>query len=407
MIAMAAYLDFAATAPMHPAVKGAIVDALDRIGNPGSIHGHGQRARRALERARASVANSLGADAVEVVFNSGGTEGDNTAIKGLWEARNRGAERPRILTTAIEHSAILDTVAWLRDHRGAEVVTLPVDHAGVVDLDAFERELDEHTALVALLHANNEIGTVQPVRSICSRAAAAGVPVHIDAVASYGQLPISLHDWGAASVSVTAHKVGGPVGIGALAIRRGTQMDALIHGGGQQFGFRSGTQDVVGALGFAAVAELIADPQWLEDHVTLVRQRRDELMRVVHQCAPQAELTGAKPASVLADDGVTGPARLYGNAHFLFPGCQGDSLVYLLDMAGVSVSTGSACQAGIPEASHAVIGCGYASEEALGALRFTVGESTTAEELALLAQALPDALERAAKAGFSSRVVSS
>lgn len=402
---MVAYLDYAATAPMHPAAKAAFMDAVDQIGNPGSIHTHGQRARRVLERARATIAKSLGAESVETVLTSGGTESDNTAIQGLWQARNRDAQRPRILTTAIEHNAVLDTVAWMRDHYGAEVVIVPVDKTGVVDLDALERELDERTALVAMLHANNEIGTVQPVRAIAKLANAAGVPVHIDAVASYGSVPVSLHEWGVTSIAVSAHKVGGPVGIGALALRRGTKLEPLIHGGGQQYGLRSGTQNVAGAAAFAAVAELIADDEWLAEHAAKVRERRDRVIEIVREAVPDATLTGADPDAVLNDNGVEVAARVPGNAHFLFPGCQGDSLVYLLDMAGVSVSTGSACHAGIPEASHAVIGCGYQNEQALGALRMTVGEQTSDEELAVLAKALPGAYDRARKAGFSNREV--
>lgn len=405
MSCMVAYLDYAATAPMHPAAKAALVAAVDQIGNPGSIHTHGQHARRALERARASIAASLGAEPVETILTSGGTESDNTAIQGLWHARSRDAERPRIITTAIEHNAVLDTVAWMRDHHGAEVVIVPVDTTGVIDLDALERELDDRTALVAMLHVNNEIGTVQPVRSVAKLANAAGVPVHIDAVASYGSLPVSLHEWGVTSVAVSAHKVGGPVGIGALALRRGTKLDPLIHGGGQQYGLRSGTQNMAGAVAFGAVAELIADEQWLAEHAARVRERRDRMVEIVRQAVPDATLTGADPDALLNDSGVDVPARVPGNAHFLFPGCQGDSLVYLLDMAGVSVSTGSACHAGIPEASHAVIGCGYQNEQALGALRMTVGEQTSDDELETLAKVLPEAYERARKAGFSYREV--
>ncbi|RRJ86074.1 cysteine desulfurase [Gulosibacter macacae] len=404
---MPAYFDHAATAPLHPAARAALVDALDRLGNPSSIHAHGQRARRALEDARARIGASLGAEAIETVLTSGGTESINLAIKGLWWARNRDAARPRILTTRAEHHSTLDAVAWLVDRQGAQVTWLPVDAVGRVDLAALEQELagdgGADVALVTLLHANNEIGTVQPVRAVAQLAAAAGVPVHIDAVASYGQLPVSLHDLGVAALSVSAHKVGGPVGVGALAVARGTSPEALLHGGGQQLGFRSGTQDVVGALAFAAVAdELVAHA---EEAAASQRRARDEVLWLVRHHAPEAELRGDDPDAILDDAGTEVPARLPGNAHFTFPGSQGDSLLFLLDMAGVSASTGSACQAGIPEPSHVLLATGLDEATARGALRFTVGAETTAEELAALDASLPGVVAQARKAGLSNREV--
>ena len=397
------YLDYAATAPLHPAARAAMIEALDRLGNPSSIHGHGQRARRALEDARARIAGTLGAEPIETILTSGGTEASNLAIKGMWWARNREARRPRILTTRAEHHATLDAAQWLVDHEGAEIGWLEVDETGRLRLDSLEAQLGDDVALVTLLLANNEIGTVQPVREIAARAAAAGVPVHVDAVAAYGQLPLDLHGFGVQALSVSAHKIGGPVGVGALAVRRGTRLDPLLHGGGQQLGMRSGTQDVVGALAFAAVAEVEA-AEVADGTAPAERRRlRDRVLAAIRAADPEAVVRGADPGAVLDDAGVEVPARLPGNAHATFAGCQGDSLVLLLDLAGISAATGSACQAGIPEASHVLVACGVDPEEALGALRFTVGPSTADDEIDRLSAALPGAIAQARRAGLSSR----
>lgn len=399
----AVYLDHAATAPMHPAARAALLDAVDRLGNPASIHGHGQRARRALEDARARIAATLGAEPIETILTSGGTEGTNLAVKGLWWARNRGARRPRILTTRTEHHATLDAAQWLVEHEGAEIGWLEVDGDGRIRLDSLEAQLGDDVALVTLLLANNEIGTVQPVRAVARRAAAAGVPVHVDAVAAYGQLPLDLHGFGVQALSVSAHKIGGPVGVGALAVRRGTTIDPLLHGGGQQLGIRSGTQDVAGALAFAAVAEVEA-AEVADGSADAHRRRlRDRVLAAIRAADPEAVVRGADPDAVLDDEGAAVPARLPGNAHATFPGCQGDSLVLLLDLAGVSAATGSACQAGIPEASHVLTGCGVAVDEALGALRFTVGPGTTDADVDRLAEVLPGVVAQARAAGLSTR----
>ena len=409
---MPAYFDYAATAPLTTDAKIAMIEAMDRLGNPGSTHAHGQRARRALEDARDTIAAAIGAEPIETILTSGGTESDNLAIKGLYWARNHeartagGPSRPRILSTKTEHHAILDTIEWLVEHEGAEAVWIPVDAAGRLDLDALEAELDDRAALVAILAANNEIGTVQPVRGVVERAHAVGVPVHIDAVAAFGSIPVSLAEWGADTLAVAAHKIGGPVGIGALAVRRGLKLEALVHGGGQQLGMRSGTQNVVSAVGFAAAAAPIAaraaDERALAplDIHPEVRATRQSVIDAVLAADPDAVLRGAPVDEVLDDEGTLVPGRLPGNAHFTFPGLQADSLTFGLDMAGVSASSGSACQAGIAEPSHVLAAAGVSAYDAAGALRLTVSASTTEEEVAQLAKALPGAIESARKAGF-------
>ncbi|MDJ1372642.1 cysteine desulfurase family protein [Gulosibacter molinativorax] len=391
---MSVYLDHAATTPLHPAAREAWLRATSEVGNPASIHAHGQRSRGELEAARERIARTLGAQAIETVFTSGGTESNNLAIKGLWWARNRGASRPVILTTRTEHHATLDAVEWLVANEGAEVEWLAVDGSGLIDLPAAAAAIarvGDRGALLTTLHGNNEIGTLQPVRELAQLCEAEGIPMHVDAVASYGQLPVSLRDWGIAALSVSAHKIGGPVGVGALAVSRHVTPEALLHGGGQQRGIRSGTQDVGGVLAFAAVAETFEGG--VLPGTAQQSELRDRLIAGIRDRIPDGQLHGPEP----------GPLRLPLNAHFTFPGCQGDSLLFLLDMAGISVSTGSACQAGIPEPSHVLLGCGFDEATARGALRFTLGHTTTAEDIGLVLEALPAAVAQAKKAGLSNR----
>lgn len=392
---MAVYLDHAATSPIRPAVLAAYVEALRVVGNPSSIHGDGQRARAMLEEGRAAVAASLGADPMELVLTSGGTEAVNLGIKGLyWAARAADPRRVRILVPRGEHHATIDSVEWLAAHEGAVLEWLPVDEVGRIRLDAVRAALaaaDGEVALLTALWVNNEVGTVQPVAELTALAAAHGVPVHLDAIAAYGSLPIDAHAVGAAAISVSAHKIGGPVGIGALVVSRATVLEPLLHGGAQQRA-RSGTQDAAAAHAFGVAAGLLSDV----DHTALAALR-DRLVAGIRAAVPGAVLRGDPH---LADPG----ARLPGNAHVTFPGCEGDSLLLLLDRAGFSVSTGSACQAGVPEPSHVLLAMGVDPADARGALRFTLGPDTTADEVDALVAALPDAVAAASAAGLAARV---
>jgi cysteine desulfurase len=379
---VAIYLDHAATTPMLPAVIDAYTAALGLVGNPSSIHSQGQNAKRMLEEARESVAASIGADSVEVTFTSGGTEAVNLAIKGLYWARQGGHPRPRILSTRAEHHATIDALEWLEQHEGAVIDWVPVSATGRVDLDYLEAALADDVALVTTLWANNEVGTVQPIDGIVALAAASGVPVHSDAVSAYGYIATDFHRSGLAAMSISAHKIGGPVGIGALIIARSATVTPLIHGGNQQRA-RSGTMDSAGAVAFGAAARLI--------ELGAVRAMRDRLIGGVRAAVPEAILRG---------DPVD---RLPGNAHFTFPGCEGDSLLFLLDVDGFSVSTGSACQAGVPEASHVLLAMGLDEPTARGALRITIGAETTAAEVDAFVAALPAAVSRARSAGYADR----
>ncbi len=384
---MAVYLDHAATTPMLPAAREAWVDSLGLVGNPSSIHGDGQNAKRMLEEAREQVAESLGCDPIEVIFTSGGTESVNLAIKGqFWAATAADPARRRILVPRGEHHATIDAVEWLEKQEGALLEWVPVDGVGRIRLEAVEAALAAHDdiALLTFLWANNEVGTIQPERELAGLAAAHRVPVHVDAVSAWRHLPVDFAGSGLAALSVSAHKIGGPLGMGALVVSRTANLVPLIHGGGQQRKVRSGTQDAPAAHAFAVAA---AHP--VEDRTAL----RDRLIAGVREAVPSAVLRG---------DPVD---RLDNNAHFTFPGCEGDSLLFLLDAAGISVSTGSACQAGVPEASHVLLAMGLDEQDARGALRFTLGHTSTHADIDALLAALPAAHERAVRAGLSTRDV--
>jgi len=380
---------------LRPEVLAAYVAALPLVGNPSSIHGHGQAARELLEQGRDRIAASLGADPVEVVLTGGGTEAVNLAIKGLfWAARQGDPRRNRIIVPLAEHHATIDSVEWLAAHEGAVLDWIEVDELGRIRLDALEAALavgGDEVALVTALWANNEVGTLQPVAEIVAAAASYGVPVHLDAIAAYGSVPIDFHASGAAALSVSAHKIGGPVGVGALVLARSAKAEALLHGGNQQRA-RSGTQDAAGASAFGVAAELATAD--LAEHAARLAVLRDRLVDGIQNTVPGATLRGdSDPAG-----------RLPGNAHVTFAGCEGDSLLFLLDVAGFSVSTGSACQAGVPEASHVLLAMGLSEADARGALRFTLGPDTTEAEIDALLTVLPGVVEQARSAGLAERL---
>jgi len=382
---VAVYLDHAAGSPMPASIRGAYLTALETVGNPSSIHSAGQAARGMLEDARARLAATLGVDAVEVVFTGGGTEAVNLGVKGLFWQRQGGPApsgarpRPRILVPRAEHHATLDAVDWLAAHEGAQLRWLEVD----------------------------EVGTLQPVAEAAALAAALGVPVHVDAIAAYGQLPLAPLPAGVSTVSLSAHKLGGPVGVGALVLRRGADVVPLLHGGSQQRG-RSGTMDAAGAAAFAAASD--------EAHAAIAEraarkaQLRDRLAAGILAALPQVELRGAAGRAAVARaagrdaEAETWAARaLPGTLHLTVPGAEGDSLLMLLDLAGFAVSTGSACQAGVPEPSHVLLAMGLDEQAARGALRVSLGPETTENEVDALLAALPAAVDRATSAGLAAR----
>ena len=365
---------------------------LARTGNPSSLHSAGRRARRTVEEARETLAAAAGAHPSEVIFTSGGTEADNLAVKGLyWSRRDADPKRTRILCSAVEHHAVMDAVEWLERHEGAEVAWLPVDAQGVVRLDAVESEIERDpgsVALVTVMWANNEVGSIQPIPDVVRLAARHGIPVHSDAVQAFGAVPLDFRSSGLAAMSVSGHKIGGPVGVGALLLGRAVSLTPVQHGGGQERDVRSGTLDTPAIAAFAAAAE--AAVANLDGEAGRLGSLRDRLIAGVQKAIPEAVLRGA-PAQ----------GRLPGNAHFTFPGCEGDSLLFLLDLAGVESSTGSACTAGVPRPSHVLLAMGLDEDTARGAQRFTLGHSSTDADVEALLKALPDAYARARQAGMA------
>ncbi len=399
-----AYLDHAATTPMSSAALEAFVAEAGRTGNASSLHSAGRAARRAVEESREAVAAALGARPSEVVFTAGGTESDNLAIKGIfWGRRRTDPRRTRVLVSAVEHHAVLDPAFWLAGHAGAEIVLLPVDAEGRLDLEALRAELAAHAnevALVSVMWANNEVGTLQPVREVVRLAHQHGVPVHTDAVQAVGQVPVDFASSGVDALTLSGHKLGGPVGVGALLARRDLPLEAVLHGGGQERGVRSGTLDVPAIRALAAA--VVDAVEQREERAAATAALRDELVAGVRRVVPQAVLRGPDPTAP-ADPASSGtPARLPANAHFTFPGAEGDSLLYLLDSAGVQASTGSACQAGVPQPSHVLLAMGVPEAEARGALRFSLGRTSTRSDVERLVEVLPQVVRRAQAAGLAS-----
>jgi cysteine desulfurase len=392
-MASSAYLDHAATTPMFPEAVETMTAQLAVVGNASSLHGSGRRARRTVEEGREALAASFGARPSEVVFTAGGTEADNLAVKGLyWSRRDADPARTRILASPVEHHAVLDTVHWLADHEGAEVEWLPVDEYGRVHpqslRDAVQRDPDS-VALATVMWANNEIGTIMPVAELAEVAAEFDVPLHADAVQAVAQTEVDFAASGLAALTLTGHKIGGPYGVGALLLRREQTPVPLLHGGGQERDVRSGTLDVPAIAAFATAAELAAEQR--EGFARETGALRDSLIERVRTAVPDAVLNG--------DPDPAG--RLPGNAHFSFPGCEGDSLLLLLDAQGIECSTGSACTAGIAQPSHVLLAAGADPELARGTLRFSLGHTSTKADVEAVAEAIGPAVERARGAGLS------
>jgi cysteine desulfurase len=385
---MVTYLDHAATTPMLPEAIDAMIAELGRVGNPSSLHAVGRRARRVVEESREIIAEAFDARPSEVVFTSGGTEADNLAVKGLfWARRAADPRRNRVLASAIEHHAILDTAQWLADHEGAQVDWIPVDSHGRVHPAALAELIGDDVALVTVMWANNEVGTIQPVPELAAIAREHGVPFHTDAVQAAGQLEIGLAAGGVDALTITGHKIGGPLGVGALLLAKGVDPVPVQHGGGQERDVRSGTLDTPAITGFAAAAQVAVGRR--ARHARRLAELRNELISRVCTAVPDAVLNG---------DPVN---RLPGNAHFSFPGCEGDALLMLLDARGIECSTGSACSAGVAQPSHVLTAMGADTERARGSLRFSLGHSSTQADVDTLAAAIGPVVDRARRAGVT------
>lgn len=395
------YLDHAATTDVLPAAIDAMVEQMRNGGNPSSLHAVGRDARATVEYARERIARAIGADPAEVIFTSGGTEADNLAVKGIyWKRREEDSQRTRILVSSIEHHAVEETCEWLEKAEGAQLEWIPVDEHGSINPQTVRELIEknpEDVALVTVMWANNEVGTVQPIPEIAAIAAEYGIPVHSDAVQAFGAVPIDFHASGVATLAISGHKIGGPMGIGALVATRAVQMTPVLHGGGQERSVRSGTIDAPAIAGFAEAA--VHSVQHLDKEAARIAALRNELVAAISALIPQAHLSGENPLT----EEYPGQKRLPGNAHFTFENAEGDTLLFLLDMQGISSSTGSACNAGVTRPSHVLMAMGMDEDTARSAQRFTLGHSTTGADIARLIAALPAAYEQAAKAGLSSQ----
>jgi cysteine desulfurase len=389
------YLDHAATTPMLPVAVDAVTQQFGLVGNASSLHGSGRRARRVVEESRESIATRLGARPGDVVFTSGGTESDNLALKGIFAARRaEDARRTRILSTSVEHHAVLDPLDWLAKTDGADVELLPVDARGRLDVDALRESVEgdpDSVALVSVMWANNEVGTLQPIDEVVEIAHAHGIPVHTDAVQAVGSVPVDFGGSGVDALTFTGHKLGGPYGSGALLARRELGIRPLLHGGGQERDIRSGTLDVPGVAGLAAALDVAMSAQ--PEHAVRVAALRDDLVRRIVAEVPDAHLHGAPP----------GAGRLPGNAHVGFSGCEGDSLLMLLDARGIECSTGSACSAGVPQPSHVLLAMGCDAVQARHSLRFSFGHTSTSADVDAVVAAIGPVVERARAAAAPRR----
>ena len=389
---MTAYLDHAATTPVLPAALEALAEQTARVGNPSSLHTSGRAARAVVEEARERIAAALGARPSEVVFTSGGTEADNLAVKGAWLAR-RAADPALhgIVTSSIEHHAVLDPVEYLEQSRGVPVTWLPADRCGHIAVDDLRAALaGGGVAVASVMWANNEVGTVQRVAELAAAAHEFGVPFHTDAVQAVPHLPVRFDESGADLMTVSAHKLGGPVGVGALVARRDAPLVPIAHGGGQERQVRSGTLPAAAIHSFAVALDEAVAARDVEAKRVLAL--RDRLIEGALAIGAGITVSGCWSAGDAEN-------RLPGNAHLLVPGCEGDSLLYLLDAAGVECSTGSACQAGVPQPSHVLLAMGYTETESRGALRLSFGHTSTDADVDAFLAALPGVVERARRAG--------
>ncbi|MGW6936172.1 cysteine desulfurase family protein [Lentzea sp. NPDC054927] len=379
-----AYLDHAATTPMHPQAIAAMTEALSTTGNASSLHTSGRRARRAIEEARENIADVLGARPSEVLFTGGGTESDNLAVKGIYWASGRR----RVLASAVEHHAVLDAVEWL-EQQGADVTWLPTDSYGRVSAESVSEALgsSDDVALVTTMWANNEVGTINPVHDIARVCAERGVPFHTDAVQAVGAVPVDFATSGASALTMTGHKVGGPYGVGVLLLARDVKCAPLLHGGGQERDVRSGTLDAPSIVGLASAVRIAVEEQ--AARAVELTALREELIASVRSVVPDVIVNG---------DPVD---RLPGNAHLTFPGCEGDSLLMLLDARGIECSTGSACTAGVAQPSHVLLAMDVEPALARGSLRFSLGHTSTLADVEQLVSVIGPVVERARTAGLA------
>ena len=370
---MSVYLDHAATTPMFDIAIDAMNTSLRKLGNPSSLHTEGRSTRKDVEDAREKIAKGVGCLSSEVIFTGSGTEANNAAIKGLfWHS-----DKKVILISSIEHHAVLDPAHWLVEHEGAELIEIPVDADGVIDLAFLKKTVAERAsevALISVMHSNNETGVIQPIAEVVK--IAGDIPVHCDAVQSFTKVALSFKDLGLFAMTISGHKVGGPLGIGALILRRAVEIPALLHGGGQERDIRSGTLNAPSIVALAAAVEAK-----LYD-ASKVAELRDSF---------EAGVLASRPDAVI--NGKSAP-RLPGISNITFPGTQSDSLLLLMDSQKVSCSTGAACTAGVHRPSHVLMAMGLTDVLSQSSLRFSFGTTNTASDVAYALSVLPDVIER-------------
>jgi len=389
---MTVYLDHASTTALRAELLAGYLSQLQELGNPSSIHGAGQKARQIVEDARDQLAQAFDCHRSEVLFTSGGTEGINIAIKGLYlNAIAADPLRNIVITAASEHHAGVDPVEHLEQEAGAVAVWAPLNEFGVIDLKWLAEYLEanqQRIALISLMWVNNETGLITPIPEVTNLAKRFGIPVHCDAVAAFGHIPLSFKESGLSTMAVSGHKFGAPVGVGALVVARDAKLAITSHGGGQERGIRSGTLSAALAYALATAAALAAaDVDSERKRISVLAKRITDFIK---QEVPDAIFSRGEQAGY---EGIV---------HFTFPGCSGDSILYLLDNAGVSVSTGSACRAGVAEASHVLIAMGRTEQQARGSVRISLGHSTTEADVDAFIAAFPAAYTGAKKAGLPS-----
>lgn len=385
------YFDNAATTPISEVALQAFIEQSRQVGNPSSLHTYGRTARKDLEEAREKLAELIGAHSTEVIFTGSGTEANNLAIKGIyWQRKSEDSQKKVIVISGFEHHAVLDPANWLVEFDGAEIIQIPVSRDGYIDLEKLEATLvdrKDEIALVSVMHSNNEVGSIQPIKEISALAKRFDVPVHTDAVQSFGKTPLNFKELEVFAMTLSAHKIGGPVGVGALVLKKGVDITPILHGGGQERDIRSGTLNAAGIVSFVAASQsAIRD---LTANAQKVESLRAKLISAIQEQIPDATLNGVMQGEVLP-----------GIANISFPNTESDSLLVLFDAEGIACSTGSACSAGVQEASHVLLAMGRTEKEARASLRFSLGTANTEADIEYLRTCIKRVIERA-RAAYS------
>ena len=378
------YLDHAATTPMVQPAIDALTAQILKTGNASSLHSTGRSVRKELEEARELIAKAAGCSAIDVIFTGTGTEADNLAIKGLYWLGAKAGKKV-IITSTFEHHAVMDPIKWLQEHEGATVIEIPVNKSGSLNLAALQEAVNQHgeqVAFISIMHSNNEIGTVQPIDQVVK--IAGDIPVHTDAVQSFGKIEFNFNQLGLAAATISAHKVGGPLGVAALILKKGVNIEPVLHGGGQERDIRSGTFNAPGIIAFAAAASNAMAQMKARD--VKIRKLKGLLITKVLAAVPDAWVNGQSENS------------LPGVANITFPGTDNEGMLLLLDMAGIACSTGSACSAGVHRPSHVLMAIGLTEDETTSSLRFSLGESNTEAEIEKLATVIASVVEKSKSA---------